>query len=500
VRASVLTAAIVLAAALSAPAAARADDPPFGNCAAPPKVVPTIPTSPGTGQANFNCYAWQEFIALNWLADATTCAADPDASASSFGEPGSGPVVWQTYKAPQDVFLADAEAPAAWCGSQDAARTRKPLELTALSKFDGNATPDLGDFHEASPGDSWLTAQSTLLTLYDIRMNQDEFDYILDNKLYDADVQQSFAADPGIDLPDELQGSTKTGSIELKAAWLELDDPADRQQYLTTEAIVTYPGQEPKQVTVGLVGLHIIHQTSGAPQFAWATFEHVGNAPSAADVANGRLQPSYTYFDPKCDAAKDVYGCKPNPDQDPKTDPYGAPVQVVRETSLGTGTQNDIVGLNTDVWQLIRSANPNSVFRNYQLVNVLWSNPGYRIAPGSRVPLGNGGQQPPPTFGAVANATMETYVQSRTCLDCHVNAPIAADDPRGSVAIARPRDPVKPVVSDDAPYAADYSFLLSRAQTAAAGGPGAGPIAGAAAGALLLAGAAAVVARRRRRR
>ena len=75
-------------------------------------VSSTIPTDSPNDQVDMNCFAWQEFIALNWQASAATCAADPSVPASNFGKPNdTSPVVWETYKEAGEVFQAKAAAP-----------------------------------------------------------------------------------------------------------------------------------------------------------------------------------------------------------------------------------------------------------------------------------------------------------------------------------------------------------------------------------------------------
>jgi hypothetical protein len=453
-------------------------------------------------QADVNCFAWQEFIALNWLADTTTCAADSSAPASAFGEPGAGPVVWQTYKAPGEVFLADAAPPPAWCEPQTkGATSTRPYRLSAINKFVGGPQLDLDAFTEVSPKGSWLTAQSGDLTLYDVRMNEDEFAYVAGNKLYDADKQQAVAqSNAGLQLPDDSDGKNGIGSIELKAAWIELDDTSDWPNYLTTTATVTYPGGKPTQATMGLVGLHIIHKTFNAQQFVWATFEHVDNAPTAGNLPSSGSGPQYTYYDAGCNPQTDPYKCVPNPPtQDPgppPSPPFDAPVQAVRQLAIPSTTTNNVAGLNAWVWNLIKQSNANSVFLNYQLVDVLWPNSNTPVAPGQRTPLPTGAPQP---SQAVANTTLETYVQSETCLVCHINAPIASTSGKQEVVtVTEPVLTSTATTPSEGPYGADYSFLLSKAQSPPSGGPSAVLIAG---GALLVAaaGGGAAVARRRRR-
>ncbi|MCQ4163256.1 hypothetical protein [Tahibacter harae] len=465
-------------AAPATPAAGGAATMPQGstsNCLAPPTLNYTVPKDFAlTRQADANCFAWQQFLALNWVA-ASGQRGQPDTGvpASQFGDPNDErATVWETYKESDEVFLADAKDPGPWNSWAGGAS----VKLLGGMKSETAPEPelDLSAIGQASQGSPWLTAQSGILTLYERRMNEDEYNYIVKNKLYNANVQQTFVKSPGISLPDGTASSAAYGSIgaiETKAAWLELPNAADWPRYKISKAVVTYPGQKPKQVIVGLVGLHIIHKTALGQQFIWATFEHRDNVPSKSQVAAGRLDRPYTYYNPNCNPATDYYKCVVNANPakvNGGKNPYNAPIQAVRETDIPTRPNNDVAGLNQYVWsQVIAAQNPDSVYLNYELVNTLWSNQNTTIAPGSRVPLPAPQLSPGPSQEPVANTTMETYVQSLTCLACHASAAIATVKPSKFTKIYDPATAGSSATAQN-PYAADYSFLLNNAQQPAA--------------------------------
>jgi hypothetical protein len=481
-----VAAALWLLSSAAASAQAPRVAPDWGGCTPRPTVSSTLPKDMSfPSQANANCFAWQEFVALNWAAAPNECGTpDPNAGPAQFGEPGdTAAVVWETFAPASQVFKPDAEQPDPWCSD-------RPRLLNDATKLSANMPPELSDIAEAFPHGAWLTAQSQRLTLYEILLNEDEFNYIVHNGLFNAGTQQSFVKSPGINLPDGTPAFSQygdVGAIEIKAAWLELDDPSLYDDFKTTVASVQYPGDtEPHEVTVGLVGLHIIHKTALAQQFVWATFEHVGLNPTVQQVQQKNFDPPYTYFDPGCDPATDHYKCQLN--VAPTTgDPFDAPMQVARKHPINSSSADNVAGLNQAMWNLIGASNPDSVFVNYQLVDVLWPNDSTAIRPGATIPLTEGDPQPPPAAQPVANTTLETYAQDATCLSCHASAPIATVQPG----------------DDEAPsptYASDYSFLLSRAGTApSSDGTPALPIAlGVGAAAIGAAGAAIAVRRRRR--
>jgi hypothetical protein len=172
----------------------------------------------GSSQNDFNTFAWKEFIALNWVADPESPGnPDPNAKASEFGKPNDpAPVVWESYKVDTDIFRPHAEPPLPWKGQQEvpanpaAFRGVRSLQATSnfgpkilyhLSKLAG-LTLDLSEYQQAGTAGAWLTAQNGHLTLYEVRVNQDEYNYINSNRLYNAQIQQTFVVNPGINLPD----------------------------------------------------------------------------------------------------------------------------------------------------------------------------------------------------------------------------------------------------------------------------------------------------------
>ena len=453
------------------PHAAKSGGGSTSNCLAPPTLGYTVPKDFAlTRQADANCFAWQEFIALDWVASSTQ-RGQPDTSvpASQFGTPNDQrPTVWESYKESDEVFLADAKNPGPWNYASSGVQVKVLGGMR--SEVDRHPVLDLSAIGQASQGHPWLTAQSKILTLYERRMNEDEYNYIVQNNLYNALTQQTFVQKPGVSLPDGTSSSAQygpLGAIETKAAWLELPNAADWPRFKVSKAIVTYPNQKPKTVVVGLVGLHIIHKTALGQQFIWATFEHRDNAPDRDQVASKTFKPPYTYFNPDCNPATDYYKCVPNANPakvNGGKNPYTAPIQTVRETPIPTRANDDVTGLNEYVWsQVIAPQNAKSVFLNYELVNTLWSNQNTTIAAGSRTPLPAPQLSPGLDQEPVANTTLETYVQNLTCLSCHASAPIASVKPVKSLKIFDPATAGTEATKQN-PYAADYSFLFETAK------------------------------------
>lgn len=425
---------------------------------------PTVPPdiSSFANQSAADCFAWWEFVALNWPAGAA------DGGAAGFGDPmDMGPGAWETYISSNLLFQADGGAPPPWgtepavpsdCLSQ-AGLTGAPAKtrvLAATSKFETPFGPL--DTAEAFPPPNWLGAQNGTNVWYEVRANQDEYNYMVGTGLYNAVNQSAWVADGGpIVLPKGCAptagetcdgGVPATGAIELKAAWMEAPDTNDPSQrakwsrYKLTQAVVVDPGtQKCRATTLALVGLHILHKTTHQPSWVWATFEHVDNAP----YGDGGAPPPYGYNfnNPSCapikvsapascvpDAGQDgsvevTVGCTPN--QPPPYNlgpgcPGPKPTQVTRLNQIDP---NYAAPINAKVQAWIQQNYPSSVWQYYQLVDVLWStNP--RPDPTTPVKA----PQPPSSMISgnnphIANTTMETYIQNQNCVYCHQNATIA---------------------------------------------------------------------------
>ncbi len=435
------------------------------NCFDLPEISSDLPGAPRLeagvtmNQNIANCFAWQEFIALNWIvSEDHPGQPDLSVSASSFGEPGdTRSRVWETYAEAFDVYLPNAVPPNPWGSEQSIpaicmdVAVEGARNLPSISKSSG-AAQVLDEFGQAnssvSDPDAWLTAQSGHRAHYEVRMNEVEFDYIVENEFYNAlkqyeAVQQALEeGGPGIYLP--LGTPEKAGAIEVKAAWVELDNPGLANHYLTTQAYI-YDEQEDDPdcyvATMGLIGLHIIQKSND--QWTWATFEHIQNAPSIDEIARRDLQDVYRFYNQGCRV-----NCLPN--KKPSADqPYDQPIQVVRIKDIADvgswgNFTNNVVSLNNYVRDQIRAVNSNSVFQYYELVGVGW--------PVEEVKNDHPTTDPLPYQEIIpkslANSVMETYFQEPgvNCSDCHSVAHIA------------------PSSMDETPqWRSDYSFLLSRA-------------------------------------
>lgn len=400
---------------------------------------PAIPPdfSQVSADKDADCFGWQQFIALNF-----------PQSGNGFGTPGdTSQVQWQGWMNIEQIFRPDGTPPPAWGTAPDvtesclseagltATTARNRLALSGTSKF------ARGDSKEAFPSNApaWLGDVNGNNVWYEVRVDEDEYNFIVGNKLFTAAGQAAwYAANPTGVLTQPAGGfrpSKTTGSMEVKAAWMEVPDPTNPRwnDYKVSDAVVVDPAtQKCQAVTVALVGMHIIHKTQGQPTWIWSTFEHVRNAPddSAASKVgtwnfyNAACTPQTVAVPALCqfnNQASVTTSCAANlPPQFYIGDgcPAPTPIQVTRLNAIDPAAS----AANQAVWSAIGAAyQGGSVWNNYALVNVLWST-NVPISQPRSVPQSFNSPQP---NAPVANTTLETYVQNSKCIDCHRGATMA---------------------------------------------------------------------------
>ena len=444
--------------------------------------------TPITSQDGVNCFAWQTFIGLNWPVDASH-PGEPDktASASVFGEPGLHQTsVWETYANSKSVFRANAQPPLPWGHTPDVPSSCQKISQTlGLRVMQASRMP--GSFNmskeasQAFPGNNpnWLADKDGNLVYYEILIGKDEYDYINNNGLYNANTQAAhIQQNKNIAMP--LGHDKVLGGLEIKAAWLSVSDPQNpkwKNYKLSTSVIYDPVSKDCHASTIALVGMHIIRKTASQPQWIWATFEHKDNAPDTASIkSDGTVDGDYTFYSNSCTVKPVPAGCKAKVENgtsvtqtschvnvspayylDTSGNCPAYPIQVSRDFAIKDSTDNHVASLNRAVQQLIASSNADSVYTHYQLVNVLWSSAAVNdnAPPGNPplTPLSISGETPSLNTVPVANTMLETYAQGFNCLSCHAYASVARD--------ARAQLGGKA-------YATDYSFIFSFATSPAA--------------------------------
>jgi hypothetical protein len=248
----------------------------------------------------------------------------------------------------------------------------------------------------------------------------------------DATTVKTFAAAHGHTIVDP-----NALAIESKSSWIEASKVANPDDYIQVEATVpTYDKSNPNvwvpngEATVKLVmvGIHVVGSTSGQGEMVWATFEHLGNTPSA--------QFSYTSTTGTKTIPQNTAGTwlfTPNgstgPFNNQTTEPHWdttsghltgspvAPVAVLRTKPWGTDGSS--TSLNTQVISanaaVITQLAVGDVRARYFQVGTTWTIFGAPPSPNNQV----GTNQ-------LANSTIETFMQASTpggsgsnCFSCH---------------------------------------------------------------------------------
>jgi hypothetical protein len=385
-----------------------------------PTILPVDVSLPGNSkcfanqracQTCFDCFAWQLFVALNWPA-AGPGRPNP---AAEFGLPdNSESVVWETFKSADDIFndpnLKDLPP---W------EQNDRPRTMTAALRK--NLAARQADYN-------WLTDREGNLVWYEIKVNQDEYEYIRRNHLYNQEgLFAAFNSASGLNLPNGPSQDGRHGAIEIKAAWRRV--PQNKLDEYKSRFKISYAKirGDSEVAPLALVGLHIIKKTPNSPQFVWATFEHRDNAPDSDSVAENRQWSFYDRGLPEnyTPSWSHPPGAKSN---------RNIAVQVKRIAKIDDQAES----INDAMHKLIARSFPQSVWLNYVLVNVQWpASPKPRpFDVAHTLPLGD------PTPASVANTTMETYMQEKnsgghgrldathledgpsSCIGCHRHAAI----------------------------------------------------------------------------
>jgi len=241
-------------------AAALADDLKTA-LAQPPSEEMRVPKS----QRLFDIFAWQAFLALNWPADASGNSERAKTLVDT------GPRVWEYWIETSHVFKLDGADPDPWprtLADAKAPMVRTKAAWTTSVRADQNLQAFSGP----------LVDQNGKWVRYQVKINREEFDYLVENKLYNLDGQIEFSRDKVVSFPSSDFTTRMRGAIELKMAWKELGPGDIPTRFYTVEGEVKNNDTGMFETRwLGLVGMHIAMRTKTSPQWLWATFEHVDN-------------------------------------------------------------------------------------------------------------------------------------------------------------------------------------------------------------------------------
>jgi len=355
-------------------------------------------------QPKFDMFSWQSFVALNW-------PANPDGTPlpTFDGNPGA-PRVWETYLDATQVYTTT--------------QGNLPCNVGPGGKFlgqmakNGDVVDPGGDYDEAVGGP--LADVNVNYVVYEKKINPDEVGYLRAHRL--NTIPGQMAADSADTALVFIAGRDRgpVGSIELKAAWRVMMPGDDTTTFYHRSGVIYVPARNSAtgrdmclNVTVGLIGLHIIHKTSQFGDWIWSTFEHEANAPTCTDSAGGGScggdRPRWSLYNAACTscvpndtmklrAGDTTFLWQPSPPYAglyAQQGKYG--VQVTRTQPIPDYTER----VNTTWTGRVQ----NTVWRHYRLIGSQWMS-------------GELSHVPVPTL--LRNTALETYLPTNSsCLGCH---------------------------------------------------------------------------------
>lgn len=391
-------------------------------------------------QKMFDLFSWGTFIGLNWPAD-----EQGNPLPEKIGSAPKAPRVWETYLSPSQIFRPKGAKPLPWGTPEGSTRT-----LGSISKH----THILDEVDEAffnleAPMPP-ITDLNKEYVRYEIRINKEEYDYIKDNTLYSVEGQNDFIkAKKTVSFPSGKAGDQPVrGAMELKAAWKKMGPGDDPTKFHTIEATVEQPfapkGTAPVKGLYGLVGLHIMVRTQSAPQWVWATFEHVANSP-LVDLREGVPTSitgtgDYSFWDDK--GQRSFGGFDPTVYQNMKKIQEGANYYqplADRGASQITRIITDNNWVSESKWtthlnKVMQAKLAGTVWENYRLISTQWPTDPAAPTDGNPAPV------------SLGNPVMETYMQvNGSCMGCHFGSTFGGDDKKLALS--------------------NFSFMLQRAQS-----------------------------------
>jgi hypothetical protein len=391
-------------------------------CVAPASWFPTTP-QPVNFQVSDNCsfhqWAWQEFL---WLTQG-----------SSYG--GGGQPNFLGFAFPEDLFVAN---PPPYPG-------RAAGELLDLLPRDRKDDETINVDAIAQAGtNNILIDRSGRPVYYIIQIDSTWYNFArsngynnLANRLAAPDTQNFPTSGPG--------------AIELKSSWrvAQVGDsvliPNAASRFITVQANiapVTISGGKfvvdtanPVQATMAMAGMHVTGTVPNHPEFIWATFEHVDNAPVCKATPAGTNNPAtgqpwslYTgnpnctsTFGP-CNKGQGVGSASFNPTPICQMNAFG-------DTSSTSPNAQNIQSINTSVAGQLTGAR--ALLRNYVLVGGQWTFPGGLPAITKRgLPTNIRGSS------LLANTSMESFTQTSNCFSCHNSHPDSSNFTAKNISVS----------------------------------------------------------------
>jgi hypothetical protein len=254
-------------------------------------------------QAWFDDFSWQEFVAINWPVGSQ---GNPQPNITDGGTPQ-----WATWHESLQVFRPDGSDPQNDTPRLCPQNSRKLRELYVTSSvFSNTVDSDIADERNQA-FTTPLYDQNGNEARYEILLNEPEYKYIVENKLYNLDgqIEYSQTNHAPVKFPSGNSATGEVGAIEIKLAWKELSDLDSPSRFYTQTVLLPKLDNNGEPITnsdgsfkscteqlVGLVGMHIAQKTNSSPQWIWSTFEHVDNLNVNDNEFSSDGKPLYALF------------------------------------------------------------------------------------------------------------------------------------------------------------------------------------------------------------
>jgi hypothetical protein len=351
--------------------------------------------------------------------------------------------------------------------------TSAPTLRLRSGKTDTPTGDDIGEFGQAGSS-GVLMSQGKSLVYYGLAAN-DAYAYFLTGQKTPNSSLSGKTMFPHndvdlLDLKTYLASSWPnvtllTGdqlAMELKTSWVEASTLSNPDDYITVtgtvpnfvsskdNTVMSVDSTTPnKTVNLALTGMHVVGTVQDHPEFVWATFEHVNNAPDApyyylADdgtiTLNGYDSDHDFLFMARGNAMEDANTeCMQEASGEIKANMTGVtdsespvcvggivPSNTVREYpwgSLANDASSSTITNNTLLLSInasVRSQlDAGDVRKNYIQTGSVWTT---TPSSGEAAPIPNQvANQALNLRGStsIANMTMETYTQGTNCFSCH---------------------------------------------------------------------------------
>lgn len=427
-RVSILLLALAI---LSSASSSHAQDKEFGTDCLINRCVPAgdiDPATPSDYSSRATAYAelmWQNFLALSFPAEIIDDGSNPPhpvpvpSDVDDLFTSSSNPAVWSIWSDAHQLIPGDGSEPTMF-GSE---------RLAPISCSPGGDVPVptyelIADEYVQADQMGPVVDQQGQYVRFAMTFNEHMHRYVVDNALYNLEGQAAFS-DGGneIDWPrgifsPEIPGS-QPGSIFVKATYKILTPEDDSSQFYTIRGFVYNAeggafGDQPTvaescqaDVEMGLVALHITRRTNSAPQWLWATFEHIDNAPSYEQVIDGTFGP-WNFFDTNtCPLENGKPSCAFNTQPPQPWNPDIAdqsPTQIIRQFAIGEVAQQVNLAFQTTYLD--------SIWSKYQLIDVQFPTVVKVVNAQTGLATINPAYPdgvPSPTY--LTNSTIETYRQ-----------------------------------------------------------------------------------------